>query len=215
MVTRINVGCGRTPVSGWLNLDNSPSVRWAEWRRVFALLSWLGVVGEEQRLMAEAAVAHGIRWADGVRGLPLADHSVAVVYASHMFHHLHPSEARRFLVEALRVLIPGGVLRLVVPDLRRLAERYVADGDAETFLRTLDLSPRVPRAFRGRLRLLILGHRYRRWMYDAASLAALLRSVGFAEPREFPPGETQIADPGALNLREREGESIYIEARAA
>jgi hypothetical protein len=51
-------------------------------------------------------------------------------------------------------------------------------------------------------------------MYDGASLARLLVGEGFEDPVRLRPGETTIADPGALDLREREEESLYLEARA-
>ena len=49
-------------------------------------------------------------------------------------------------------------------------------------------------------------------MYDEGSLCALLKDAGFVEARALPPGQTTIANPGALNLREREEESLYVEA---
>jgi hypothetical protein len=63
------------------------------------------------------------------------------------------------------------------------------------------------------MRSLILAVRSDRWMYDAASLMRLLERHGFRDAKELPPGETTIPDPGALNLREREEESVYVEAK--
>ena len=49
-------------------------------------------------------------------------------------------------------------------------------------------------------------------MYDAPSLIRLLERHGFREAMTLPTGETTITDPGELNLREREEESLYVEA---
>jgi hypothetical protein len=49
-------------------------------------------------------------------------------------------------------------------------------------------------------------------MYDAPSLIKLLREHGFVDPVDMRPGETRIPNPQKLNLREREIESIYVEA---
>ncbi len=49
-------------------------------------------------------------------------------------------------------------------------------------------------------------------MYDGESLARLLREAGFADVAVEPPGVTRIVDPGGLDLKEREAESVYVEA---
>lgn len=68
---------------------------------------------------------------------------------------------------------------------------------------------------RGRQRLIqrLVGFRGHRWMYDATSVMRLLESSGFADVGVVGPGETNIPDVGELDLREREEESIYAEAR--
>jgi hypothetical protein len=52
-------------------------------------------------------------------------------------------------------------------------------------------------------------------MYAASSLIRLLERHGFGDARELPAGQTTIPDPGPLDLREREEESVYVEAEAA
>lgn len=49
-------------------------------------------------------------------------------------------------------------------------------------------------------------------MYDEASLCSLLERAGFHNALALKAGETMIPDPGALDLRERPEESIYVEA---
>jgi hypothetical protein len=62
------------------------------------------------------------------------------------------------------------------------------------------------------VRALLVGGRQHRWLYDASSLCNLVRGCGFADATEQPPGVTRIPDPGPLDLREREDESLYVEA---
>jgi hypothetical protein len=50
------------------------------------------------------------------RGLPFADASASIVYSEHFFEQLEFSDAQRFLRESLRVLRPGGLFSVVVPD---------------------------------------------------------------------------------------------------
>jgi len=58
-------------------------------------------------------------------GVPFADGHFDCVYSAHMLEHLPRPLAPRFLAECLRVLKPGGVLRLVLPDLESAARRYL------------------------------------------------------------------------------------------
>jgi hypothetical protein len=50
-------------------------------------------------------------------------------------------------------------------------------------------------------------------MYDRWSLAKKVKKAGFSSIRILPPGETDIPDPGQLDLNERDGGSLYLEAR--
>jgi hypothetical protein len=45
------------------------------------------------------------------------------------------------------------------------------------------------------------------------SLAKLVVKHNFVNPKVLPAGATTIHDPGSLNLRERDEESVYVEAR--
>lgn len=67
----------------------------------------------------------GVTVCDARLGLPFGDGSVDGVVCSHMLEHLHPfKEAPAFLREVKRVLKPGGVFRVAVPDLAKLARAY-------------------------------------------------------------------------------------------
>ena len=64
------------------------------------------------------------RW--DIRGpLPFADGQVDACYASHVFEHLPKPNALDFLRECRRILKPGGVVRLAVPDLENIATAYL------------------------------------------------------------------------------------------
>lgn len=65
-------------------------------------------------------IAHDLR-----RGIPLADDSYDVVYHSHLLEHLRRPDALGFMRECYRVLRPGGILRVAVPDLERLCQAYL------------------------------------------------------------------------------------------
>ena len=59
------------------------------------------------------------------KGLPFPDDSFHVVYHSHLLEHFDRSDAPGFLRECLRVLRPGGAIRVVVPDLEQIVRSYL------------------------------------------------------------------------------------------
>jgi SAM-dependent methyltransferase len=71
------------------------------------------------------ALVPGVIVHDISDGLPFPDHSFDVVYHSHVLEHLRRSDARAFIKECLRVLAPGGVLRVAVPDLEGICRLYL------------------------------------------------------------------------------------------
>jgi predicted SAM-dependent methyltransferase len=81
-------------------------------------------------------IPHDLRQA-----FPFDDAAFDAVYGSHVLEHLEPAAARRLLQECFRILRPGGIIRIVVPDLESIARLYVSslegavDGDRESELR--------------------------------------------------------------------------------
>lgn len=74
-------------------------------------------------------------------GIPFADDSFDIVYHSHILEHFSKKWAEFFLQECFRVLKPGGLLRIAVPDLENIATAYLRtleqaeDGDETANLR--------------------------------------------------------------------------------
>jgi len=59
------------------------------------------------------------------RGIPLADESCDVVYHAAVLEHLRRQEAAALLSECYRVMKPGGILRVGVPDLEKICRLYL------------------------------------------------------------------------------------------
>lgn len=57
--------------------------------------------------------------------LPVQDESAELVYSSHFLEHIPYDLVRGFLSECYRILAPGGILRLVLPDLEELCQSYL------------------------------------------------------------------------------------------
>jgi SAM-dependent methyltransferase len=165
-----------------------------------------------------------LRIHDVRKGLPYEDNCLLYLYSSHCFEHLYRDQARRFLGECLRVLKPGGILRLVVPDLELLIRQYTHAGQgqdqnargelpADAFVRQLLMvreSP--PRGIVDRWFKPILGkHTIHCWAYDWQSLRARFLEAGFTNVRRCSYLESSIPDIEFLDLAEKKDESLYVE----
>lgn len=114
---KVNLGSGPTCVApGWLNIDASSHV-WLRWLPLpllrLALRGTEVPTASAETLKSESFVFHDLRY-----GIPLPDNSACAIYTSHMLEHLPDAVAQRILNEAHRVLIDGGILRVVVPEVQ-------------------------------------------------------------------------------------------------
>ena len=194
----VQYGAGWAAPAGWLNFDSSPSVR----------LERLPLLGRFLRVNAERFPA-GIRFGDIVAGLPVPDASAKAVYASHVLEHLAYEDCLTALRNTWRILQPGGVFRLIVPDLAARARRYVeavsaADpGASPWFMRTTLLGQEQrPRALKARVRD-SLGNTAHRWMWDEPSLRAALTDAGFTAIRVCAFGDAEDPDFRTVEARDR------------
>lgn len=111
----IQYGCGLSAPIGWQNYDASPTLR----------LQRIPVIG---RLMhGRVSFPLSVHYGDIVKGLPVEDCSSQAVYCSHVLEHLSLTEFKCALVNTYKLLMPGGVFRLVMPDLESLIETYRQD----------------------------------------------------------------------------------------
>lgn len=59
-------------------------------------------------------------------GIPEPDNSVDLVYHSHVLEHFPKPEGEIFIEECIRVLKPGGIIRIAVPDLEGIVRNYLS-----------------------------------------------------------------------------------------
>jgi SAM-dependent methyltransferase len=63
-----------------------------------------------------------------LRGLPFMSGSARFLFVSHMLEHLFfPADVKPFLAELRRVLAPGGIVRIVVPDIEQCIAAYTSN----------------------------------------------------------------------------------------
>ena len=212
MFLRVNIGCGKTPTKGWINFDNSMSLRLLNFPFLVILLKNLKLINRSQQEFIRFASEHQIEYGDATKGLNLQAETIEVIYSSHMFEHLDKSEAEIFLNESYRVLRPGGIIRIIVPDIKKLILSYNQTEDADDFIESTYLCVMRPRSFVKLLFFVLVGARNHQWMYDGKSLSKLLLNFGFINVEVQPPGQTKIIDSDQLDLWERASESVCVEA---
>jgi len=121
-------------------------------------------------------------------------------YLSHVLEHFSKDRGRRLLSDCYRVLRKQGVLRVVVPDLRKTVADYV-DGstDARDFLRKLGASGMEDADGVLKEKLGWLFRFPHRCMYDSSALVSALRDAGFTAT-VCAPFEGTLDDLGAVEV---------------
>lgn len=71
------------------------------------------------------AHAPGVIACDLTKGIPVGEEEADMVYAAAVLEHIRPAKVPGFLAECRRVLKPGGLLRLAVPDLEQQVRVYL------------------------------------------------------------------------------------------
>ncbi|MCK9387789.1 MAG: tetratricopeptide repeat protein [Sulfuritalea sp.] len=111
-LTRFHLGCGTVFLKGWLNIGH--------WLHLEQGKLYRNPNQTEDTILLN----HDLRL-----GIPTADNSLEAVYHSHMLEHLSYKDGLVFLEKIFRALKPGGIHRIVVPDLEAFAKAYVG-GDS-------------------------------------------------------------------------------------
>jgi SAM-dependent methyltransferase len=183
MALYVNYGCGygdeTCAPEGWLNFDASPTLR----------VERIPLVGR----LLPARFPGTARYGDIRKGLPIADATADGVYCSHVLEHLALEDFRIALKNTFRMLRPGGLFRLVLPDLKKLAQEYLASSEPDAAIRFMAAAslgrPTRPKGPMGLLRDLI-GNSPHLSMWDYQALAMELGKTGFVSIREAVLGDS-------------------------
>lgn len=192
----VQYGCGLSAPDGWVNFDASPRLRFER----------VPIIGSLTRAAGKTLFPPAVRYGDIVSGLPVKAASVDGLYCSHILEHLDRDSIVPALANSFSILRPGGIFRLVMPDLVWRARQFLADheaGDvnaADAFMETCYLGQRAPtRSINAKARAMF-GNADHRWMYDVPLMKHLLSQVGFTDIRECEFGDS--ADPHFKEVEE-------------
>lgn len=162
---KVNAGCHSVQFHhGWINTD------------ILDLSDW--------------SRANGYRFTrhDLTRGLWFDDGVVDIIYASHVLEHFPHAQGLAVLKEFHRVLKPGGICRIIVPDAAKLTKMAI-DGTLGQFD---EVSPTAAAhsSQAGKLYELLAGGDHRAF-YDETALGQAMIAAGFSTGCFPPPFHSQ------------------------
>ena len=155
----IHIGCGEIVLPNYINIDARP-------------LSHVHFISKN------------------ISRLPfLKNNSAQVIYACHVIEHLPTAVVPKALAEYFRILKPGGILRLSVPDLDRLMEIYQKEG------KTIEAIQPILMGGQDYL------YNFHQSVFNRAYLEKLLFDAGFKKTREW--------DPSTFAYNDWSGRSVF------
>jgi hypothetical protein len=167
---KLNIGCGRHVLDGWTNIDIQQS-------------------------------PHGTKPPDimcDIRQIPLPDECADEIMAIHVFEHFYKWEVNGVLAEWRRLLKPGGLMVLELPDLllcaRNLINRTMGRHVDQLSMWGIYGDPRAEDPYM-----------HHKWGWTPDTITVLLRENGFR--KTLVTGETQWHRSG------RELRDMRVEAR--
>lgn len=183
----VNIGCGPCGREGWINTD----------------------------IDAHTGVN---RFWDCRRNLPFPDSSARWIFTEHFVEHLdYTEEIPYFLTECHRVLQPGGVIRIIVPDAEKYLRGYCR-GDWDELARVRPLGPGHSDAHFGskyntKMELVnVVFRQYfeHKFAWDYETMEFVLRRFGFSDVYQQSFGNS-VEEGLAIDMPERASESLYVE----
>lgn len=145
---KLNIGCGTDCKDGWINIDNNSD------ENIEKLdLNW------------------DLRYL-----LPFPENSVGYIFNEHFIERVTVEEGQVAIRDLMRVLKPGGVMRIATPDLEFIKTR----------------AERINVGFR------YWGHK---WIYDWEELERLLREAGCVKVKRMKLGESKYTSLRNLETR--------------
>lgn len=199
---KLNLGCGSVVIDGWVNVDYALGARLTK-------IPFFRALNKKIKLF-------DLDWDDRIyihnltTKFPWKDDSAHIVYSSHTLEHLSREEGLKFLKECHRVLRKGGIIRIVVPDLKHFVEEY-SKGKvrAVEFVEKLGvLYGHNKNPVKNRLsRFIKFPHKC---MYDSPALLTILHDIGF-EVRKRMPFDSEIEDIKLIELEERTKNAVIAE----
>jgi SAM-dependent methyltransferase len=196
-LSRLHLGAFDCGVPGWINTDITPHLWIAHIPMVPRLLHAFGMISDKRYSAYLDGRFRALRYVDLTKPLPFGDESCEAVFSSHVFEHLFMDEVERLVPEIKRVLAPGGICRVVVPDLEKIVAQFDPANPA----------PFISEIYEVGSRSTVKNTHH--CGFTHASLASLFKRAGFSRTRSCSYLEGDCPDIDKLDNRP---ESIFFEA---
>jgi len=180
----VQFGCGLCAPDDWQNFDASPTFLLQN--RIPFLTTLLVKKGFPD-------FPKNIKYGDVIKGLPIPAQSAQAIYCSHVLEHLALNEFHIALRNIFSYLRPGGIFRLVVPDLEQLTRNYLADPSPNANSRFMQDSYLGENSLTRGIRAMphtLFGRSRHFWMWDYKGMAEELAIAGFTEIRRAKFGDS-------------------------
>jgi len=149
---------------------------------------------------------NGVAYCNAAKRFPFPDNVFAYVFSEHMIEHLPQRGGENLIRESLRVLRPGGRVRIATPELNKIialkrldltnTERKYLAWQTAQIPNAIDGSP----CFTINTFVRAWGHAF---IYDFDTLKQILERNGFTDVREYAPGESDYPLYAISNIMPR------------
>jgi SAM-dependent methyltransferase len=93
------------------------------------------VVNEDWINLDYVSIDSNVKSVNLLEGLPFDTNAISVVYSSHFLEHIPLHQVPLFLKECHRILKPGGIIRLVLPDFEEMCREYLSQLDRGDYIK--------------------------------------------------------------------------------
>lgn len=138
---------------------------------------------------------------DITKPIAIPENFLDIIYGSEVIEHIKLDAARLFFREAVRVLKPGGVLRMTTPDMERISKKFLERHDTDFFekVETIWLAGEFSPEIWVNAMFRYWGHEF---IYSKEAITRELEAAGFTNIVEAPPQKTLSKYP-QLNKLDR------------
>lgn len=178
-LTRYHLGCGKIFLKGWLNIGY--------WTHLES--------GGLFDIDGATLLNHDLRF-----GIPAEEGTLEAVYHSHLLEHLSYPDALELIARIHKAMKPGGLHRILVPDLEAFAKAYLTPGSVlmekyrEHVLQDdADIYQTPASVFMG-----MLHNHEHKWGWDWETLKWALERQGFKQIRRTLFQESDFKDIDSL-----------------
>lgn len=200
----LHYGCGMMIGPSWYNCDGSPTLR----------LRRLPLLGPLIQPLIASRFPDDAHYGNIVAGLNLPPASCDAIFCSHVLEHLALDDFRVAIRNTHRYLKPGGIFRLIVPDLEQCARGYLSAQDPGAASRYMGYThtgrKSRPQGLIGLLRE-HFGNSHHLWMWDYKGIAQELSEAGFVGIRRYAFGDDKSPAFREVEIKDRFDDSVAVE----